>query len=83
MNPIIDNRIACDIEFAQTLVDFLNAIRDGKQVNHLSLLYLISNAENLLAYQRNTCTSTEEKEFFSRIGKPLIPEKNNRTCRNM
>lgn len=71
-NPIIDNRIVENIRFATRLNDTLHKILKGETVSRSDVEYLKWVSDDLLAYQRHTCTEQEEKDFFERIGKPLV-----------
>lgn len=71
-NPIVDNRIVDDIRFATRLNDTLHKILNGEVVSRIDVEYLTFVSDDLLAYQRRTCTEQEEKDYFERIGKPLV-----------
>ena len=71
-NPIIDNRIVENIRFATRLNDTLHKILNGEVVSRNDVEYLKLVSDELLAYQRRTCTEQEEKDYFERIGKPLV-----------
>lgn len=70
-NPIKNNRIVENIRFATILNDTLHKILKGDIVNRSDVEYLTFISDDLLAYQRHTCTEQEEKDYFERIGKPL------------
>lgn len=70
-NPIVDNRIVYDIRFATILNDTLHKILNGEAVDRRGIEYLTYISDDLLAYQRHTCTEQAEKDYFERIGKPL------------
>lgn len=70
-NPIKNNRIVEDIYFATILNDTLHKILKGDIVSHIDVEYLTFISDDLLAYQRHTCTEQKEKDYFERIGKPL------------
>lgn len=70
-NPIVDNRIVEDIWFATRLNDTLHKILNGEVVSRNDIQYLTFISDDLLAYQRHTCTEQDEKDYFERIGKPL------------
>lgn len=70
-NPIVDNRIVENIRFATRLNDTLHKILNGEVVSRNDIEYLTSISDDLLAYQRHTCTEQAEKDYFERIGKPL------------
>lgn len=70
-NPIVDNRIVENIWFATRLNDTLHKILNGEVISRNDIEYLTFISDDLLAYQRHTCTEQEEKDYFERIGKPL------------
>lgn len=71
-NPIKNNRIVDDIRFATMLNDTLHKILKGETVSRIDVEYLTFISDDLLAYQRRTCTEQEEKDYFVLIGKPLV-----------
>lgn len=70
-NPIKNNRIVNDITFATRLRSFLDGIQVCDLCGEEELDYLMMVADNLVEYQRETCTDEAEKKYFANMRKSI------------
>lgn len=65
--PIIDNRIVCTIGFANNLKEFLKSVNTDNPDDEKMRDFLSDIADELLKYQRYTCTDKDEQIFLNQI----------------
>jgi hypothetical protein len=68
-NPIIDNRIVSGITFATRLKDFLEQVQVNDWASEEEQNYLLDVANQLLQYQKETITDSNEKQYFNNLSK--------------
>ena len=65
--PILDNRIVSDKTFAVRLRNFVNSVEVNDMAGEEEKEYLLNVAHRLIAYQKLTMMTKEERDYFKMV----------------